>query len=64
MTAAADWKLHSRTGVSLQSAPVQAAALASLNLDGLGLQEKSAEELCQLKAQPRVKPIMAALEVA
>ncbi|MBX9825726.1 MAG: polysaccharide deacetylase family protein [Xanthobacteraceae bacterium] len=60
VTAAADWKLHSRTSMSLQSAPVQAAALASLSLDGLRLQDRSTDELCQLKEPPRVRPIMAA----
>jgi peptidoglycan/xylan/chitin deacetylase (PgdA/CDA1 family) len=58
VTAAADWKLNSR--MSLQSAPVQAAALASLNLDGLLLQDKSSDELCQLNEPPRVKPMIAA----
>jgi hypothetical protein len=60
VTAAADWKLNSRTSMSLQSAPVQAAALASLNLDGLRLQDRPVEELCELKEPPRVKPIFAA----
>jgi peptidoglycan/xylan/chitin deacetylase (PgdA/CDA1 family) len=57
VTAAADWKLNSR--MSLQSAPVQAAALASLDLDGL-LQDKSSDELCQLNEPPRVRPMIAA----
>ncbi|MBX9841172.1 MAG: polysaccharide deacetylase family protein [Xanthobacteraceae bacterium] len=60
VTAAADWKLNSRSTRSLQSAPVQAAALASLSLDGLRLQDRSADELCQLEEPPRAKPIMAA----
>lgn len=60
VTAAADWRLHSRGSLSLQSAPVQAAALASLSLDGLRLADRSADELCQLNEPPRVKPIVAA----
>lgn len=55
VTAAADWKLNSRAGLSLQSAPVQAAALASLNFDGLRLKDKSADQLCRVNEPPRVR---------
>lgn len=58
-TAASDWRLNSRARPSLQSAPVQAAALASLNLGGLRLTDKSADELCQVKEPPRARQVAA-----
>jgi peptidoglycan/xylan/chitin deacetylase (PgdA/CDA1 family) len=60
VTAAADWRLNPRGSISLQSAPVQAAALASLSLDGLRLQDRPVEELCQVEDPPRMRPIIAA----
>ena len=56
VTAAQDWKLNSRASISLQSATVQQVALASLDLGGLRLPDRTADELCQIKEPARSRP--------